>query len=190
MHFWIDIDKRNYIPFYKAIIKELKKRSHEVSVTAIKNKAVTASLKKNGLNVDYIGFEIPLFGKFIDNSNSFRTYQLSEYIEKRKIDVGFSITSKNLLTLCGIFTLPAIIYIEEKEPVIDQLYFYEKCFFVIPNTIHIQYLNERGIELEKIKQVNAPLNKLDSDPNAKHIKELVDSLEFLGNHLPGGGTIV
>ena len=186
MHIWIDIDKKEHIPFLKAIIYELKERGHNVTITCPKSKEIIKLLENNKINARTISRIISFFGILLEPSNYIRAVLLLDYIKNRNINIAFSLGSVSQLHTILQTDIPIVLPVSNYEKRPNNLYFaYSKCFFMVPEDIPEQSLIEKGYDLKKIARYKSPIENASLENDAKFVKEIVNQIELLHHRIPG-----
>ena len=186
MHIWIDIDNSKHILFAKAIITELRSRGHNVTVTAEDNDKIKKELEKNNTSASFIGAIVWFFGLFKEEIIMIRALNLKTYLKPRDIDVAFSFGSISAPYTCIDMNLPIILFLEDLEQKPNIIHFaLERSFFIITENIPEQIILEKGYDLSKVGRYKGNTKKDDEKPDPKSIKEIVNKIEYLGNHIAG-----
>ena len=184
MHIWLDIDNFKHIPFYKTLIAELKERGHTVTITAQNSREIKNALSQYQISAKVTGRIFSFFGMFFEQLNLIRSVLLLDYIKLRKIDIAFSLGSLPMLYTCVDADLPSILFLESYENKPHQLYLgLLKSYFILSDSFHDQLLIEHGYNSEKFRKYKGQIKKDDSNPDLKTIKEKVNQIEFLRNHI-------
>ena len=189
MDLWIDIDNPRHIPITALLIGECKTRGHNVTLTISKSGGIKKALDEYNLNVKDIGFLFSFFGIIFEPFYLFRAALLVDYIEPRKIDVAFSLGSKSLLFTCTKAKIPVILYLSDYKNIPHYLHLaLDKSFFIIPEGIQEQKLIEKKYDLNKVARTRYNIDVTSPSPDPRSIVEIVDKIEILGKHIPGGLT--
>lgn len=181
MHVWMDIDKKEDVPFFNSLINELRERGHSVIVTA------PGFINTNTINSQKIGYLFSFFGLSLEPLYYIRAVFLMDYIKDRKFDIAFSLGSKSMLYSSIQTNLPIILYLQDYEKRPHNLYFaLDKSFFIISDSIPDQHLIEKGYNIDKVARYKGTIDKNNPDP--KIIKEISNQIEALSQRLGGSIT--
>ncbi len=181
MHIWIDINRTECAAFTKALVNELNKRGHKVTITAQNSSKIRDTLNKHNLDAKAIGFVFSLFGLFEEHLNMIRSSQLGDYILSKNIDVAFSMGSAPLFYTCFWNKLPMILFLENKNQKINHEHFiFDKICFIVPNAASEQFLIEKGYNPKSIQRYKGHLEPFCDNPSPILIKEVADQIECLG----------
>lgn len=174
------MDNPKHVPFFKAVISELKERGHIVTVTC--TKSLNKISESNNINAKAIGSIVSFFGLFLEFSHFTRAMFLMDYVKIRNIDIAFSLGSKSVFYTCIQTNMPIILLLENIEKRPHRFYFVlEKGFFIIPEDVHDQTLIEKGYDLKKIAKYKGDIDLENSD--IKSIKDIANQIEFLSGHI-------
>lgn len=183
MHIWIDIDNVKHIPLLCAIVIELKERAHLVTLTSTSSNEAKRLLQNLNLNVHRIGNTFSFFGFFEEQSILVRSSELTEYIKNRNVNVAFSLGSKSMAYTSTNLNLPIIILVEDINEKINWVYFtFDKCYFIIPDSVSEQPLIEKGFDIKKIAKYKGFIQKDETNPNLKIVKDIVNQIEKLSSY--------
>ena len=189
MHIWIDIEKIEHVPFISAVVNELKVRGHVVILTAPKSKKLSKVLENFNLTVHHIGKIISFFGLFLEFSTYMRTVIVLNYLKGRNINVAFSCGSKIMFLSCVDSGLPAILFVEDyKNRACKDFFLLKYGFFILPDSIQDQNLIEAGFDLHLVAKYKGTIQLKNQSHDLKTVKEIVNKIEFLSQHLPGEVT--
>jgi predicted glycosyltransferase len=112
MKIWIDLDNTPHVPFFRPIIRELKKRGYEVVLTARDAFQVCELADRAGLNYTKVGRH---FGK-----NHFlkvwglvwRSGQLLPFVLRERPRLGLSHGSRAQILLCNLVRIPTVMVMD------------------------------------------------------------------------------
>ena len=111
----------------------------------------------------------------------------ANYLEKKKIDVVFSLSSLSVAYTCFNLNLPLIIFFEDLHYKLnDLIWAYEKVFFIVPENLNNQTLILKWVDLKKTRRCK-PLQKGSDILFQKAIESIADNIEYLkmvGKSLP------
>ena len=180
MHIWIDIDRVECVAFTKAIVDELNKRGHKVTITAQNSKDIKNQLNKHNLNAKVIGFVFSMFGIFLKPLNMLRSFKLEDYIKSRNIDVSFSMGSTPMLYTCFSNKMLIILFLENKNQKVNKWHFiFDKICFIISDASFEEFLLEKGYELKYMQRYNRHSEPFCDNPSQILVKEIADKIEYL-----------
>lgn len=187
MHLWIDIDNPKHVPFFKALITELKMRGHGVIVTAENSGGVKEAIKEHNIDAKVIGKVFSVFGILKEPTTLIRTVLICDYLKSRNITAAFSIGSNILIYACSNINIPLILFLGTFKHMPNKLHFgLEKCFFLVSENIPEQNLIDKGFDIKTIAKFKGNIELEDRNPDIKAINDLVSKIEFLSKHIPGG----
>ena len=183
MQIWIDIDNEKHIPFYKALITELNKRGHQVTVTALDTKEIKAVLKEYKINAKVIGKIFSLFGLFEKFSEISRAILLKSYITPRRINLALSLGSKAMLTTCVSLDLPLVILLYNQAQKIHKYHFvFKKSYYIISDVIPEELFVKYFITPERIRKYKEIEDNKETPCFLYHsLTEICDQLDSLSN---------
>ena len=106
---WIDLDNSPHVPFFKPIIGELKKRGHEVVVTARDCFQVCGLADLMGVEYTKVGRH---YGKHLLLKGAglvIRSLQLMPTILKKKPDIALSHGSRSQVMISMMYRIPSVV---------------------------------------------------------------------------------
>lgn len=105
---WIDLDNSPHVPFFVPIIDELRKRGHEVFVTARNSYQVCGLVEFHGITCKVIGRHWGKHRLFKILGTFARAFQLIFTIIEQRTDLAVSHGSRAQLLCCKILGIPNI----------------------------------------------------------------------------------
>ena len=175
MNIWIDIDDLKTIPLIKALINELQIRGHQITLTAEDRKIIRSEIQNYGLNAEFIGKTFSLFQEF---SSSFRAALLVNYINKKNIDIAFSLGATPICHACSSLNLTIILLHSSSSEKFNKAYFIlYNIIFLLHESVSTTYLIEKGYSTNNIMFFKNNLKKDALSHNERTIIEIATKLE-------------
>ena len=152
MNIWIDIENLPNVLFFEPIINELKRRGHNVLVTARNYGQIFDLLEIYSINHTKIGRHygrnkyLKMIGGVI------RSLQMMSWSINKNIDVAVGFVSRTLALSCFLRKVPNITMYDYEYVSINLLNKWADKV-IIPDAIHIGFVIERGATKSKIFQL-------------------------------------
>jgi uncharacterized protein len=105
---WVDLDNSPHVPFFVPIIEELRKRGHEVYVTARNSYQVCGLVEFHGISCKIIGRHWGKHRVFKILGTLARTVQLAFLLITRRADLAVSHGSRSQLLCSKILRIPTV----------------------------------------------------------------------------------
>jgi predicted glycosyltransferase len=167
---WIDLDNTPHVPFFIPIIRELKKRGHQVVVTARDAFQVCELADRKGLSCLKIGRH---YGK-----NSilkilgllWRSSQLLPFYTREKPDIALSHGARSQLLLSNLLGKPTILisdYEFSKTPLLVK-----PRWEIVPESLPTEGLHSRAHRVRKYAGIKEDVYAPDFKPDSSLIEEL------------------
>ncbi|MCD6434272.1 MAG: DUF354 domain-containing protein [Candidatus Diapherotrites archaeon] len=156
MRVWIDIDNAPHVLVLRPIIDELKKRGHDVMVTARDFGQTIGLLEHYGIDYVKVGIH-PGPNKFKKIQGLLdRSLKLYNIMKDKKIDVAFAHASRGIVIPSLLFKIPLII-----------MYDYEYVFDWLFKKFATKILIPHVIPEDKLRELRYPLHKVVKYPGIK-----------------------
>ncbi len=152
MRIWIDLANSPHVPFFRAIIKELIERGHEVVVTA-RDFAETVSLAESaGLGAEVIGGHGGgrLSGK-VGNLVQ-RAMALARWARGRGIDMAVSHNSYSQILATRVLSLRSVTLMDYEHQPANHLAFRFASRIIVPQTFPKEALTRYGAQPAKVRK--------------------------------------
>lgn len=130
---WIDLDNSPHVPFFLPIIEELRKRGHEVFVTARNSYQVCELLNLHGLRCDVIGSHWGKSKILKVVGTCFRTLQLLPTIFRNEPDLAVSHGSRAQMLASQFLRIPTIVMFDYEFA--QKMSFLHSLWFIVPEFI-------------------------------------------------------
>ena len=112
MKIWIDLDNTPHVPFFKPVIRELKKKGYTVVTTARDAFQVCELATLYGLPYKKIGKHYGKNPLFKVLGLCWRSLQLLPFIIREKPALGLSHGSRSQILLCNLFRIPTVMIMD------------------------------------------------------------------------------
>ena len=182
MNIWIDVEVAEQIPFIKSLSDELKQRGHFVTITACDSEEIKSKLNEYVLQVKIIGKKNTFFGLFNEQSDLIRFTSLADYIEKRKINIAFSLGSKPMVVTCNNLNLSIALFLESPRDNVDWLHYsLEKSYFIVQHTITEQQIIKQNINPKKVARIDHTVSLKETTISTRAIKDIANKIEMFSS---------
>lgn len=178
MHIWIDIDNHKHVPLVKALVIELKERGHEVTVTAEDKYEIKQALQQSALSAKHIGSVFSVFGFFEKQLVIIRSVLLVNHLQKKKINIAFSLGSRPMAYTCNNTSTPIILFIQDYKQKVHWIHIaLNNSFFMFSDNTPDSLILEHGYALEWIVKYQGNLQLESTTHEIKTIKSIANQIE-------------
>lgn len=150
LNIWIDISNSPHVLFFEPIIPELKKRGHNVYLTARNFCNTIDLLEAKGLKAEYIGkgFEFSKIHPFNELFWRVRVYKLIQYASSKNFDIAVSHLSSSQAVAARRLGIPTFVTIDYEYVNLESCRKIKS--FMIPDIIPPGLLISKGVPAESI----------------------------------------
>src|SRR5688572_26354188 len=150
MRIWIDLANSPHVPFFRALVKELSLRNHEVVITARDFAETVALAKLAGLDAEVIGGHGG--GKLLGKAGNLvqRAMALARWARGRSVDLAVSHNSYSQILAARALSIRAVTLMDYEHQPANHLAFRFASRIIVPEAFPDEALTRYGAQLDKV----------------------------------------
>lgn len=140
---WIDLENSPHVPFFRPIVEELKRRGHDVIVTARDCFQVCELADLFGMEYKRVGRH---YGKNMLSKLAglgVRTLQMSPHVLHRRPDLAVSHGSRSMFFLASCLRIPTLTILDYEH--VRWMNFVQSSWIMVPETVPVNAASGFGI---------------------------------------------